>query len=145
MQYDLQNELSRKSFIARVKHLLDKGRFVELTDKKARTLSQNNYLHMAIGLLAIETGNSLETIKREVFKKKVNPDIFVEEKEDPAIGHIEVLRSSAKVSKEEMTIAIDRFIQFCSQLGVYIPEPGEEELIRQAEYEIARSEKYFNG
>lgn len=143
MLYDLLNELSRKQFETRVAHLLEKGHMVELTDKRTRTLNQNAYCHFAISLLACETGNSPETIKREVFKKKVNPDIFVEEKEDPVLGSIQVLRSSAKISVEDMSRAIDRFKQFAAGIGIYIPEPGETSLIEQAEYEIARAEKYY--
>lgn len=106
MLYNLQDELSRQKFKAMVRKLWDNGHIVELTDKRKRTRNQNNYLHVAIGALAVETGNSLEFIKQEVFKRRVNPDLFIEEKEDPILGHLEVLRSSRELTKEQMSVAI---------------------------------------
>lgn len=145
MKYDLLNELSRKKFEAKVEYLLKKAQYVELTEKRTRTLNQNSYCHFAIAYLAMETGNTVETIKQEIFKRRVNPDIFVVEREDPLLGSITVLRSSSRITKEEMSTALDRFLQFAAENGVYIPRPGDEELIAQAEYEIARAERYYNG
>ena len=117
MLYNLQDELSRQKFKVAVRKLWDSGHIVELTDKRKRTRNQNNYLHVAIGAMAVETGNSLEFVKQEVFKRKVNPDLFVTEKDDPILGHIEVLRSSRDLNKEQMSLAIDRFRKFCEEQG----------------------------
>lgn len=143
MLYNLKNQLSRKRFSARVKALWENGSIVELTDKSRRTGQQNRYLHVVIGILAMETGNSLETIKQEVFKRRVNPDLFLVERDDPILGHIQILRSSRDLGKEEMSTAIDRYLKFCSDNGVYIPSPEEEDLLREAEYELAQVEKYL--
>ena len=143
MLYNLKDQLSRKRFSTRVKALWDAGAVVELTDKRRRTNPQNAYLHVAIGILAMETGNTLESIKQEVFKRKVNPDLFIVEKEDPILGHIQTLRSSRDLDKEEMSTAIDRYLKFCADNGVYIPSPEEEDLLREAEYEIAKIERYL--
>lgn len=143
MLYNLKDQLSRKRFSIRVKALWDAGAVVELTDKRRRTNQQNRYLHVAIGILAMETGNSLETIKQEVFKRRVNPDLFIVEREDPILGHIQTLRSSRDLDKEEMSTAIDRYLRFCSDNGVYIPSPEEEDMLREAEYEIANIEQYL--
>lgn len=143
MLYNLQDELSRQKFKAMVRKLWDNGHIVELTDKRKRTRNQNNYLHVAIGALAVETGNSLEFIKQEVFKRRVNPDLFIEEKEDPILGHLEVLRSSRELTKEQMSVAIDRFRKFCEEQGVYIPSPGDDALIEQMEWEISKVERYL--
>lgn len=143
MLYNLKDQLSRKRFSIRVKALWNAGAVVELTDKRRRTNQQNRYLHVAIGILAMETGNSLETIKQEVFKRRVNPDLFIVEREDPILGHIQTLRSSRDLDKEEMSTAIDRYLRFCSDNGVYIPSPEEEDMLREAEYEIANIEQYL--
>ena len=143
MLYNLKDQLSRKRFSTRVKALWDAGAVVELTDKRRRTSQQNRYLHVAIGILAMETGNSLETIKQEVFKRRVNPDLFIVEREDPILGHIQTLRSSRDLGKEEMSAAIDRYLDFCAENGVYIPSPEEEDMLREAEYEIAKIERYL--
>ena len=143
MLYNLKDQLSRKRFSTRVKALWDAGAVVELTDKSRRTNQQNRYLHVALGILAMETGNSLESIKSEVFKRRVNPDLFIVEKDDTILGHIQTLRSSRDLDKEEMSKAIDRYLKFCADNGVYIPSPEEEDMLREAEYEIAKIERYL--
>lgn len=143
MLYNLQDELSRKQFAARVRHLWNKGSVVELTDKSKRTGKQNNYLHSILSILCIETGYALEDVKREIFKKRINPDIFIRYKEDPVLGRVEVVRSSRDLTIEEMSIAIDRYKKFCAEQGFYIPEPGEEEMLRQIEWEMAKIERYL--
>lgn len=143
MIYNLKDQLSRKRFSTRVKALWDAGAVVELTDKRRRTNPQNAYLHVALGILAMETGNSLESIKQEVFKRRVNPDLFIVEKDDPILGHIQTLRSSRDLDKEEMSKAIDRYLKFCADNGVYIPSPEEEDILREAEYEIAKFERFL--
>lgn len=143
MLYNLQDRLSREQFSARVKHLWEKGSLVELTDKSRRSLNQNAFLHAILGILALETGNSLEVIKQEVYKRRINPDLYVRVKTDPILGEVETLRSSRDLSKEEMSLSIDRYRRFCSDNGVYIPEPGDEEIIQQIEFEMARAQKYL--
>ena len=143
MLYNLQDALSRERFKAKVSLLWKSGTLVELTDKRRRTLNQNSYLHVCIGAVAIETGNPLEVIKQEVFKRIVNPDLFVTEKDDPILGRLSALRSSRDLDKEEMSLAIDRFRKFAEEHGVYIPSPGDEELIAQMEWEISKSERYL--
>lgn len=143
MLYDLSNPLSRSQFAARVKHLWGKGGIVELTDKSRRSTSQNSYLHAILGVLVLETGNPLEVVKQEIYKKRINPDLYVRTKTDPLLGEIEVIRSSRDLSKEEMSISIDRYKKFCSENGIYIPEPGDEEILRQIELEMARVQRYL--
>lgn len=144
MLYDLSNELSRKQFSVRVKHLWEKrAGIVELTDKSRRSLNQNSYLHAILGVLALETGNSLEVVKREIYKKRINPDLYVRMKADPVLGEVETIRSSRDLTKEEFSLSLDRYKKFCSENGIYIPEPGDEELLRQIELEMARAQKYL--
>ena len=143
MLYDLNNELSRQRFSARVRKLWEGRAIVDLTVPNRRTGSQNRYLHVILGILAMETGNPLSVVKTEIFKRRVNPDIFLTEKDDPTLGRITSLRSSRDLNTEEMSTAIDRYMKFCSELGIYIPSPEDEELIEQAEYEIDRVSKWI--
>lgn len=48
MMYDLSNSLELESFKLRVKKLEESKSMVELTEKKARSLNQNAYCHLAI-------------------------------------------------------------------------------------------------
>lgn len=143
MQYQLNNELDWQKFRVRVSALKARGAVIELTEKAFRTRNQNNYLHLLIGVVAMETGNTLAYTKEWYFKRLVNSAIFVVEKEDKYMGKIAELRSSAEVSKEEMSEAIDRFKRWSNEQGIYMPEAGDESLLREIEVEMGRYNKYL--
>lgn len=145
MQYDLTSDFQRKAFLSRVDNLLEKGCLVELTEKSARTKGQNNYLHLLLGVVAMETGNTLEDVKREYFKELVNPDIFRSYRTDNRGNTIRVYRSSADVSKEEMSVAIDRFKRWGNENGIYMPNPDDESLLREIAIEMGRNKAYLGG
>lgn len=69
MLYNLSIPLDRERFAARANALLQKGSVVELTEKTLRTHNQNSYLHLIIGVVAMEVGVTLEYAKKEYFKK----------------------------------------------------------------------------
>ena len=145
MLYDLSNPLHKEQFKTRVNHLFKKGGIVELTEKKPiRTLAQNRYLHALLGYFAVETGNTLEYVKEEYFKKLVNPDTFVVEKDDPFAGKIKTLRSTAETDTAEMTLCIERFRNWSSnEAGIYLASSDEESLIQLMEVEIERNKKFL--
>lgn len=126
--------------------LLDKSNgIVELTEKKPRRSNQQNaYLHVILGYFAMETGNTLEWVKQQYFKKLVNADIFIREQEDKWLGRMKVLRSSADLDSAEMTTAIDRFRNWSSsEAGIYLPSSNEEEMLSLMEVEISRNKNYL--
>lgn len=126
--------------------LLDKSNgIVELTEKKPRWSNQQNaYLHVILGYFAMETGNTLEWVKQQYFKKLVNADIFIREQEDKWLGRIKVLRSSADLDSAEMTTAIDRFRNWSSsEAGIYLPSANEEDMLSLMEIEISRYKQYL--
>lgn len=143
MQYDLSNELDRERFKARTNALYKKGVVVELTEKTFRSLSQNSYIHLLIGLVAIEIGISLETCKVDYFKRLVNPDIFIIKKHSEQLGDVEEIRSSASLNKEEMSMAIDRFKRWGMEQGFRMPSPEDESLLHQLEIEIGRYRQFM--
>lgn len=126
--------------------LLDKSNgIVELTEKKPRRSNQQNaYLHVILGYFAMETGNTLEWVKQQYFKKLVNADIFIREQEDKWLGRMKVLRSSADLDSAEMTTAIDRFRNWSSsEAGIYLPSANEEDMLSLMEVEISRYKQYL--
>ena len=145
MQYDLTSDFQRKAFLSRVDSLMERGAVVELTEKTFRSKNQNSYLHLLLGVVAMETGNTLEDVKREYFKDLVNPDIFRYYRTDNRGNTIRVYRSSADVSKEEMSMAIDRFKRWGSQNGIYMPNSGDESLLREIAIEMGRNKAYLGG
>lgn len=145
MQYDLTSDFQRKAFLSKVDNLLERGAVVELTEKTFRSKNQNNYLHLLIGVVAMETGNTLADVKDWYFKRLCNRDLFITTKTDKFAGEVEVVRSSADLTKEEMSIAIDRFKRWGSQNGIYMPNPGDESLLREIAIEMGRNKAYLGG
>lgn len=144
MIYDLSKSIDREKFKVRSNHLYSKGSVVELTEKANRSLSQNAYLHVLIGILAMDQGERMKYVKDNYYKRLVNPDIFILKKKDRFLGEVDDLRSSADLTKEEMTISIDRLRTWASsELGCYLPSADEESLIREAEIEMQRYRSYL--
>ncbi len=143
MTYDLDDELCRKRIEARLQALLKKRCVVDLTERTIRTGRQNRYLHVLLGAVAMETGNTIEFTKEWYLKRLVNPSIFIVEKDDRIAGKVTVLRSTSDLTKEEMSTAIDRFRFWAAQEGMYLPSPDEESLIASVEYQMAIMREYL--
>lgn len=145
MQYDLSQEYQRKAFLARCHKFLAGGAIVELSEKQFRSRNQNSYLHLLIGVVAMETGNTLEYCKEWYFKRLVNKDLFITTRKDKYVGDVEIIRSSADLTKEEMSIAIDRFKRWGYENGIYMPSPEDESLLKQIAIEMGRNRQYIGG
>ena len=145
MVYDTSNPLDKANFLLRVKKLADSGKVIELTEKKPRrSLPQNKYLHVLLAYFGTQTGNTLEWVKQQYYKKLVNPDLFIREKEDKYLGKIKVLRSSADLDTSKFSLSVERFRNWASQeAGVYLPSADEYIIIQQMEIEIERNKEYL--
>jgi len=138
MIYNLSSPLDKANFLLRAKKLAESGVIVDLTEKKPRrSLPQNKYLHVILAYFGAQTGNTLEWVKQQYYKKLVNPDLFIREKEDKYLDRIKVLRSSADLDTSEFSLSIERFRNWAAQeAGIYIPSADEAILIQQMEMEI---------
>ena len=144
MLYDLKNPLDRDRFKRRCNALFIKQGMVELAEKTQRSSQQNRYLHLLLWYLAMETVNALDYVKEIFYKRAANKELFVREKEDDILGKVEYLRSSADLSKEEMTLSIDRFRDWSSQTaGIYLPTANEQEFLASIEYEMSRYKQWI--
>lgn len=124
MKYDLSTPLHRKQFIAKCNKLLqDKATLVSLNDESSRTIQQNKYLHVLCRIMALSTGESEHYAKEVYFKELSNSEIFVRERVDKVTGEVQkYLRSSAELSKDEMTRAINNFRYWSENNGYYLPD-----------------------
>ena len=143
MVYDLSSEFQRKAFLARVDNLMEKGAVVEMTERAFRSPNQNRYLHLLIGVVAIETGNTLEDAKKWYFKETCNPDLFHVQHRDKMGNCIDHIRSTAELTKEEMSTAIDRFKRWGAEHGIYMPNPDDASLLKAIEIEMGRMKSYL--
>lgn len=145
MIYDTSNPLDKANFMLRAKKLAESGKVIELTEKKPRrSLPQNKYLHVILAYFGAQTGNTLEWVKQQYYKKLVNPDLFIREKEDKYLGRIKVLRSSADLDTSEFSLSVERFRIWASQeAGIYLPSADEYIIIQQMEIEIEKNKEYL--
>lgn len=146
MLYDLSNDLHAENFKKRCNLLYKKRCVVDLTEKSPqRTSRQNSYLHVILGYFGLQFGYTTEEVKTWYFKEKCNPALFVREAVDRVTGETrKKLRSTADLTTEEMTLAIERFRDWAAQTaGVYIPSSDEHKLIQQCEIETQRAKQYL--
>ena len=144
MLYDLRNPLDRERFKRRCNALYQKQGIVDLSEKTQRSSNQNRFLHLLCGYLAMETGNTLDYVKEVFYKRTANKELFLREKEDEILGKVEYLRSSADLSKEGMTLSIDRFRDWSSQTaGIYLPAANEQEFLASIEYELSKYKQWI--
>lgn len=139
MIYYLKDDYSRAKFIARFNYLMEHATLVELTDVTKRSTAQNSFLHACLGVVAMYVGESLEYVKQEIYKRMVNPEIYVVEKDNKALGHIVTLRSSRDLNKEEMSLSIDRFRKWAAEQGIYTPSPDDLATISRINAEMSQA------
>lgn len=121
MIYDTNHELHRNRFFTHLDALLSKKCIIELKEKKkARTISQNAYLHVCITLFAIETGNHLEDMK--YLLKKSCP--FMHRFD----GENFKTKRTRDLDTKQMTDFIEWIRTFASMQGCYIPTAEEYKL-----------------
>lgn len=142
MKYNLKNDFDKERFKKRVNFLYGNERVVILQEMTKRTLKQNNYLHLILTAFALETGYTLECVKRNFFKLEVNKDLFLSE-ERGNFGTKQALKSTTQITKENLSIAIDRFKKWSSDNGIYLPEPEDEEYLAHLEIEASRLQRYI--
>lgn len=145
MIYNLSNTLDVRNAKTRLDLLVKRGSVIELTEKKPRrSLNQNAYLHLLLGYFASQTGNTLEWVKQQYYKKLCNPDIFIGEREDKFLGKMKYVRSSADLRTDEMNLTIERFRNWAaSEAGIYLPDPTNEAELAALQVEVERYKTYL--
>lgn len=145
MTYNLSNPLDIQNARTRLELLVKRGSVVELTEKKPkRSLNQNSYLHLLLGYFASQTGNTLEWVKQQYYKKLCNPDMFIGEREDRFLGKVKYVRSSADLRTDELSLTVERFRNWAAvEAGIYLPEPTNEAEIAALAVEVERYKTYL--
>ena len=146
MLYNLSNPLDVQNARTRLEMLIKRGVNVELTEKKPkRSLSQNSYLHLLLGYFASQTGNTLDWVKQQYYKRTCSPDIFVAEKYDATLKKtVKYIRSSADLTTDEMTLSIERFRNWAaSEAGIYLPDAMSQAELAALQVEVERYKTYL--
>lgn len=145
MLYNLSNPLDVQNSRLQLEKLISEGCIIELKARRPpRTVRQNRYLHSCLAYFGALTGCEPEYVKTQYFKLLCNPDLFIITRSDRFRGEIKVLRSSAALTTEEMTLAIDRFRDWAAREGgIYIPSPQEHDQLLLMEAEIEKAKRYI--
>ena len=145
MVYNLNQPLDVQNAKTRLELLIKRGCIVEIVEKKPkRSLNQNRYLHLLLGYFASQTGNTIEWVKQQYYKKLCNPDIFIGEREDLFLGRVKYVRSSADLRTDEMNLSIERFRNWsASEAGIYLPEATSEAELASLAIEVERYKTYL--
>lgn len=145
MIYNLGNPYDRERFKRRANELFKASKIVELKEKDVvRTLKQNSYLHLIISYFASQYGCGADEAKIDFYKRTCNRDLFERERTNKR-GEVKTyLRSSADLTKEEMSLSIDRFrFWSVSVAGIYLPSKEDGEMLTYALQEIERNKEYL--
>lgn len=134
MKYNLKNKREAEEAFKYLTQLVGKEAMVDIVKKSPnRTILQNNYVHLLLGIVGIEYGLNIEEVKID-WKRYVAPEIFVYENNGK-----KYVRKSSQLDTKEMTTAIDKLKDYYSKLGLALPDAGEHEKLRWYQNNI---EKY---
>lgn len=144
MWFNLKNVFELEKFRAKVVEFESKGAMVELKEKRGRSLNQNAYCHLAISYFALQIGLPMQEVKDAYFKNYCNHELFARKRYDKILNvEREYLRSTTELTKDEMSLAIDRFLKFAAEQGVYIAQSDEYIAILHMQHEVQRNQKYL--
>lgn len=134
-KYDLSNEYDKKAASFKFQKLMEKGKYIDLTEKRqARTIQQNKYLHIVFGVIAMEYGLTMDETK-QLMKVKFG--------EKYSKKSHEFVKSTADYNTLEMTIFIEKMRDFFAVEGLYIPSPDESTIINQVSRDMDKSKQYL--
>ena len=140
-----KNPLEVQNLRLKIEKLIEKQSMVEVVEKKAKTLQQLKYLHTILAYFGLQTGNTLDEVKTCYFKRIVNRDLFVRQKHDDLLRtDREYVISTAKLTKEELSEAIERFRNWSSNVaGIYIPSSEEYIALLHIQHDIEQNRRYL--
>jgi len=142
MRIEPNKPWSRTKGIDYFKKLIDgKEPFDLVKPQRKRTIQQNSYFHVACKYIASLSGETTQDIKDKRVKAKWCRDVFY----IPLDEEHNYCRSSATLTKEEMSLVIERMIIFAAQdLEIRVPT-SEEYIIHQDEIngEINRNKQFI--
>lgn len=145
MIYNLSNPYEREKLIAWVERMIEKGEVIEAKRKDvSRTIKQNSYLHLIISYFATQYGCGADEAKIDFYKRRCNRDLFERWRRNRRGDPVPCLRSSADLTKEEMTLSIDRFRNWSSSVaGIYLPSPEDGEMMIYMMQEVERNKEFL--
>lgn len=138
MKFDLKSLDETTEAFEYVTELSGKEAMVEIKKiSPKRSLSQNSYLHLILTYFGDHFG--YETEEAKAVYKYVNVDIYRYHKKGFPYPF---WRSSADLTKDEMTTSIDKFRKVSAEHGCELPLAIDQEWLRRIENDHERLRKY---
>lgn len=136
MRYNLEDSYQATAAFMLLSELINKKVIVDIKEiKPKRSLKQNSYLHLILGIFALETGYTLQESK--TLYKRVNAHLYSYEKNNQ-----QFLRSSTELSEPEMSRSIEIFRAYASEHDINLPLPNDDVALMYWQNEIEKRGKY---
>lgn len=145
MIYNLSNPYDVERFKGWANKMIAERKVVEAKRKdENRTIKQNSYLHLIISYFATQYGCGADEAKIDFYKRRCNRDLFERWRRNRRGDPVPYLRSSADLTKDEMTLSIDRFRNWSSSVaGIYLPSPEDGEMMIYMMQEVERNKEFL--
>jgi hypothetical protein len=132
MKFNLDNETEANEAFEYLTELVGKHALAEVVKvSPKRSLNQNSYLHLIIAAFGNHFGYTAEEAK--LVYKYLNAEIYRYKKKS-----LTFWRSSADLTKDEMTITIDKFRRASEKQGYPLPLAIDQEWLRKIQNEVER-------
>ena len=123
MKYDLSQESKITDLMLLLDQYAKEGKTIEVNVvREKRSLNQNAYFHVCIGIFAKETGYTVTEMKKIIYREVD----FMNHVKPNLSGELEIFEdSSADLDTLQMTILIDYVRNRALEMGIYIPTVEE--------------------
>lgn len=137
MKFNLENKPEKDAAFALLTELTAKKKVVDIKRVvPTRTLKQNAYLHLLIGLFGEHFGYLPEEAK-QVYKE-INSDIYRYEREVRGVTRT-YWRTSADITKEQMAKSIDRLMIASASQGFELPAAEDHGFVMYAQNQLEKA------
>lgn len=143
MKYDTSNPHGSSTAFMHLTQLVTSKKIVEIKEvRPRRSLPQNAYLHLLLGYFGANLGYTLEESKYLYKRLPGNKEIY-EYTKDVGGNPMSFLRSSADLSKDEMTKTIETLRDWSNRMGYPLPTATDTEALRRLENYIEQHERFL--
>lgn len=141
MKYNTAFEGEAKRAREYLEQVIEKKALVEVTKiSPRRSLNQNSYLHLLLNAFGLHFGYTLEEAK--LIYKQLNKEIYFYEKEVRG-KKWEFMRSSADLTKEEMTKSIEVLREWSAKADYPLPTATDKGWLMEIENAIEQAKHYL--
>lgn len=143
MKYRLSDNREAGEALSYLVELTRQGKRVDIKAvKPRRSLPQNAFLHLLLGYFGANLGYSLEEAKWLYKRLPGNKELYEYEK-DVGGKPMTFIRSSADLTKDEMTKSIETLRDWSGRMGYPLPSADDKEALERLENYIEQHEHYL--